>query len=180
MNNLYILDQVYKLNESVNRMLLDIWMKQIVFSWRWWVEILLAIIPWILWIKFRDKKATDRLLFVGLLVFVVTNTLDNIGIAYNAWHYDWNVLPIVPIYLPWDFTLFPILVMWLLQYKPNISPLVKALVFSAFNAFLMEPLFQYFSFYHPVAWKQYYSFIIYIPLYLFFNYVSKRKFLENL
>ncbi|MDP4090273.1 MAG: CBO0543 family protein, partial [Bacillota bacterium] len=111
-----LLDEVYKISAQDSFKLYNIWITQIVFSWRWWFEIGLTIIPWIVWLKIRNKKDTARLLFVGSVVAIVSNMLDIIGGSYNLWHYDWKDFPFVPIYLPWDFTLFPVSVMIMLQF----------------------------------------------------------------
>jgi hypothetical protein len=174
----HLLDEVYNMVERANSKLIEIWVAQIVFSWRWWLEIALAIIPWIVWIRIRDKKNSARLLFVGLVVAIISNFLDVIGAAFNLWHYDWKDLPFLPIYMPWDFTLFPVSVMILLQFKPKIKAYIKGIVFSFLCSFIFEPLFSFLGMYHITNWKYWYSFIIYIPLYLFYNYLYKSKLLE--
>jgi hypothetical protein len=174
-----LLDGVYNLVRQANGELGRIWIEQIVFSWRWWFEMTLAIIPWIVWVKIRDKENTARLLFVGLTVMIVTNFLDIIGASFNLWHYDYKDLPFVPIYLPWDMTLFPVSVMVMLQFKPEINVYIKAVIFSFLCSFIFEPLFSLIDMYHPVHWKYWYSFVIYAPLYWFFNYIYKSKLWEK-
>jgi hypothetical protein len=172
-NNL--LDEVYNILKQDNIKLTDIWVSQIFLSWRWWFQVLLAIVPWLVWIKIRNKKDTARLLFVGLVVMMTSNFLDVIGATYNLWHYDWKDFPFIPIYMPWDLTLFPISVMIMLQFKPNISKYIKAIVFSFLCSFVFEPLFSYLSMYHRVNWKYWYSFIIYNVLYLLYDYIYNSK-----
>ena len=170
-----LLDEVYDKVAQGNLKAYDIWIADIVFSWRWWLAVALSIVPWIFWIKIRNTHNTARLLFVGLVVAMVSNVLDVIGATYNIWHYDWNVMPLVPVYFPWDFTLFPVSVMTLLQFKPTINKYIKAVVFSFLCAFVFEPLFSWINMYHKIAWEYCYSFIIYIPLYLFYDYLYNSK-----
>lgn len=165
------LDEIYNIFNNVNKMLIEIWKEEILFSWRWWLGLILSIIPWIIWIKFRSKKYTVRLLFTGMIVVITTSFLDLIGITYGAWHYDWKVLPLIPMFIPWYFTLFPIAIMFFLQYKPAIKAIYKSIVFGVFCAFIFEPLFSWLGLYHSTGWNHLYSFIIYIPLYLFYNYI---------
>jgi hypothetical protein len=170
-----LLDEVYSSVAQGNLKIYSIWIANIVFSWRWWLAMILSIVPWILWIKIRKRTNTARLLFVGLVVAITSNVLDTIGASYNLWHYDWKVMPFIPIYFPWDFTLFPIFVMILLQFKPKINKYIKSIVFSFMCSFVFEPFFSWISMYHKVHWKYWYSFIIYIPLYLFYDYLYKSK-----
>jgi hypothetical protein len=171
----HLLDEVYEMVAEANDKLIDIWFNEIVFNWRWWFEVVLAIIPWIIWIKIRDKTDTARLLFVGLAVMIVTNFLDIIGASFNLWHYDYKIFPCIPIYLPWDMTLFPVSVMFMLQFKPETNVFIKALIFAFLCAFVFEPLFNLLDMYHPLNWKYWYGFVTYIPLYLFFNFIYNSK-----
>ena len=173
MDGVRILDGVFKKVAVVNIELLQIWISTIVFSWRWWLSLVLTFLPWIVWIKIRDKKDTARLLFVGLVVLITTDSLDIIGLSFDLWHYDWTLTPFIPEFIPWDYTLFPVAVMTMLQFKPKINVLIKALTFAFLSAFVFEPLFYWLGMYNLVHWKYIYSFIIYIPLFLFFNYIYK-------
>lgn len=177
-NNL--LDEIYNILSRNNSKLTDIWLTKILFSWRWWLLVGLSIIPWIIWIKVRNKNDTARLLFVGLVIAIISNTLDTIGITYNLWHYDWKILPVIPMYLPWDFTLMPVSTMLILQFKPKINKYIKAISFSITCAFIFEPLFSWSSMYHTIHWRYWYSFIINIFLYLFYDYLYKSKLLHRL
>jgi hypothetical protein len=89
-----LLDEIYNILKQDNIKLTDIWITQIIFRWRWWLSIALAIIPWIVWIKIRNKKDTARLLFTGAVAAIISNMLDIIGACYNLWHYDWKDFPL--------------------------------------------------------------------------------------
>jgi hypothetical protein len=172
-NNL--LDEVYRLAAQNNLKVYYIWIANIVFTWRWWLAITLSIFPWIFWIKIKSNNNTARLLFVGLVAAITSNVLDSIGASYNLWHYDWKIIPFMPIYFPWDFTLFPVSIMVFLQFKPNINKYIKAIVFSFMCSFVFEPFFSWIDMYHMIHWEFWYSFIIYVPLYLFYDYLYKSK-----
>ncbi|WP_261852108.1 CBO0543 family protein [Clostridium folliculivorans] len=175
----HILGEVYKVVADNNRHLQQLWIGHIIFTWRWWLGVALTIIPWIIWIKARNKKETIRLLFTGLVVAIVTNVLDLIGICYGLWYYDYKVTPMTVIYVPWDFALFPVAIMLLLQLKPKVNVFIKAIGFAMICAFVFEPLFAWLDIYVYVKWKHWYSFIIYIPLYLIFNKIYNSKLLKQ-
>ena len=121
MNSSNMLDEVYNMIANAHYKLFNIWCTQIVFSWRWWLGVALCILPWIVWSKIRDKKDTIRLLFVGLVVMLVTATLDNMGLSYHLWHYAWQVIPLSTMFVPWDFTIFPVGIMIMLQFNTKIN-----------------------------------------------------------
>ena len=174
-----VLNEVFKKVATVNKELLQIWLSTIVFSWRWWLSFVLTFLPWIIWVKIRDKKDTARLLFVGLAVVIATDSLDIIGLSFNLWHYDWTLTPFIPEFIPWDYTLFPVAVMIMLQFNPKVNVLIKAIAFAFVSAYIFEPLFSWLGLYNPVHWKYTYSFIIYIPLFLIFNCIYKCRLFDK-
>jgi len=175
MNPMTILDNVSKLIANAHYKMFHIWITQILFSWRWWINIAFTILPWVIWVKIRDKKDTVRLLFIGLVVMLITGTMDSIGLAYNVWHYDWQLLPLTSVFVPYDFSLFPVGIMLMLQFNPKINVYIKTVSFAFFTAFIFPLPFIWLDMYDRQSWKAWYSFIIYIPLYMFFNYIYKSK-----
>jgi hypothetical protein len=175
MNGEKLIEGIYSMTANGNYKMAHLWITEIVFTWKWWFGVALTIVPWILWVIFRDKKDTVRILFVGLVVMIVTVIMDNIGISYNLWHYDSNVLPFSTIFFPWDCSLLPVDVMFTLQYFPKLNPFIKALVLAILCAFITEPFFAWIKMYSIVHWKFWYSFVIYIPLYLLFNWIYEGK-----
>jgi xanthine/uracil permease len=100
------------------------------------------------------------------MMIIVSSWLDKLGIAMGLWHYHWEVIPFMPANFPWNFSLLPVTVMFLHQYKSGIHTFIKALIFGGFSAFLAETISQMADLYHPVYWKHTYSFPIYVGLYL--------------
>ena len=155
-----------------------LWSSSIIFSWRWWINIALTVLPWVIWLKVRDKENTSRLLFVGVITMLVTNCLNNIGLNYHLWHYDWKITPLTLMFIPWDYALFPVGIMLLIQVKPKVSVYIKAFIFAFITAFVFEPFYSWLGLYQPVHWKYWYSFIIYIPLFLIFTKIYHSKLLN--
>ncbi|MGG4555463.1 CBO0543 family protein [Paenibacillus humicus] len=107
-------------------------------------------------------------------MIIVSSWLDQLGIAMGLLHYHWEVIPFMPANFPWNFSLLPVTVMFLHQYKSGIHPLFKALLFGGFSAFVAEPVSQMADLYHPVHWKHTYSFPIYVWLYLLASSIAKK------
>ncbi|ERI95077.1 hypothetical protein HMPREF1982_00475 [Clostridiales bacterium oral taxon 876 str. F0540] len=170
-----MLDQVYIKLEKLNWELFQIWTSKIVFSWRWWLEISLGILPWIIWFKVHDKNKTGRQMIVVLEVILITSFLDIVGLLLGLWHYDWNVFPFIPVFIPWNWTLFPVFIILLIQFKSEIKAFYKAVIFSFFCTYIFEPAFEILGMYHRLKWNHWYSFIIYIFIYLFSNYIYNSK-----
>ena len=164
------IEQIHKLiQEKIN-----IWSEYVLFSGLWWLGVGLSVIPWIIWFIVRKKESTDRILYAGFFVIVISLALDIVGDQYSLWHYRYNVLPIVPTYFPWDITLMPVTVMIFLQVKPNMNFFIKAVMFALFSGYIAEPFFQWLEVYVPTQWKFTYSIPIQVAIYLVAHYLSRR------
>jgi len=169
------LDKAYALISQAHYRLIDLWVRHIVFSWRWWLVALLDIAAWTAWFFLRKKESTSRLLFAGFIVLILSSWLDFIGVQLGAWSYYVCVDPLSPSYITWDFTLLPIAAMLFLQYKPNANLLLKAVIYSAIGSFIIQPLFEWLGIYNSKGWKDWYSFPILAVIYLTAHFVSRRK-----
>jgi hypothetical protein len=173
-------EAVYNSISQANVEMIKVWLKYSFLTLQWWLGVCLAIIPWVLWMIFRKKESTNRLLFVGFFVMLISSWLDLIGILFGLWSYDFNVVPFSPAFVPWDFTLLPISIMFFIQIKPKVSPIIKGIAFSVFSSFIAEPFFVWIGTYNTKHWKYVYSFPIVIVIYLLSDWLSKRPYFERL
>jgi hypothetical protein len=162
--------EIHKLIEQK----VDIWSEHVLLSGLWWFGVALSIIPWILWFVYRKRESSDRILYAGFFVIIISLALDILGDQFNFWHYRYNVLPVVPTYFPWDITLMPVTVMFFLQIKPNANPWIKAFLFGLLSAYLAEPFFHWLGVYVPTKWKYTYSLPIQVVIYLIAHYLTRR------
>ncbi|CAM3958578.1 CBO0543 family protein [Mesobacillus zeae] len=161
-----------KLNEDY----MEIWKDDIFLTWRWWLNIAILVLPWLIWFLLRKKDSTYRLLLAGFFVYLVTSILDSIGITFGLWFYMYTPLPdLHTYYFPWDFGAFPIMVMTLIQFKPHINPYLKALFFSLISAVVFEPVFAKLGLYVAVRWEYYYGIPIYFVIFLLAHSLACKK-----
>jgi hypothetical protein len=164
--------------EQIHKLIIkkiEIWSDYVLFSGLWWFGVAMSIIPWIIWFVIRKKNSTDRIFYTGLFVMDISLALDIVGDQLSLWHYRYNVIPIVPTYFPWDITLMPVSVMVFLQVKANWHPLIKAILFAFFSAYLAEPFFHWLGIYVPTKWRYTYSVPIQVFIYLAAHYLSRRE-----
>ena len=173
------IEAAFDLIKQSNIDMINLWLKDTLFTWEWWLGVALAIIPWVVWLIFRKKESTNRLLFAGFFVILISSWFDIIGILFGLWSYHHNVVPFSPAFIPWDFTLLPVAIMTLLQIKPHIRPIYKAITFSLLSCFVVEPGFVLIGLYNPKHWEYIYSFPIIIIIYLVADWCYKRRHFEN-
>jgi hypothetical protein len=154
---------------------LEIWKEEVLFSWRWWFGIGLSALSWIIWFLIRRRNSSDRLFYSGLFIMLISVSFDAIGMQLKAWHYIYPMFPVIPAYLPFDLCLMPVSIMILIQVKPKINSVYKAVFFALFASFVAEPFFRLIDIYDPVFWKNWYSFPIYFVIYLVADKLTKRN-----
>ena len=157
-----------------------VWVNEIVFTWRWWFElIVVTILPWVVWIVVRKKEQTQSLLFAGLFVLVISCFLDMVGVCFALWYYPYKLIPFLPQYISWDFTAMPVTVMLAYQIFPNMKPWIKALLYSGIASFIIQPAAIWLHLYYPMKWKNWYSFpiifLIYLVGYSIYTKASAKK-----
>ncbi|WP_310649025.1 CBO0543 family protein [Priestia aryabhattai] len=110
-------------------------------------------------------------------IAIFSSFLDMIGDFLGLWDYRYEVFPLTSNYLPWDLFLLPISMMFFIQVKPKIKPVIKALIYSAVASFIGLPLLNWIGVYKQLHWRYIYSFPILVVIYIAASYIaSKRKF----
>lgn len=164
-----LIEEINSINDSfvgVHDRIWQVWLSKVLFSWHWWVDVALAVLPWGLWLLVRRRDLQRRLLFAGLVTALLATYLDIIGMSQGWWTYYTWVLPLMPEYLPWDLAVMPVTAMLFYQYKQNWNPWLKAAIFGVVGAFVSEPLFEWIGIYKRITWQYWYSLPIYIAVYM--------------
>ena len=172
------IDRILAQYIGVHDELESLWLNQIVFRWHWWLDVALAVLPWIFWLIVRDRKKTFSLLCAGLFTMLVASLLDMIGVSQNGWKYNTLLLPYLTQYLPWDLTIMPVAAMLYYQLLPKVNPWIKGLAFGVTAAYIVEPIFVWLGVYEQNGWEHHYSLPIYFVIYMIGYWLYKRSLSE--
>lgn len=151
------------------------WLDLVVFSWRWWIGLVITLACVWIWIRLWKSESFDRLLYVGFFTALLAAGLDLIGIFFRLWDYQYEVIPMFGGYIPWDTFLIPTLAVLFLIYRPHVNPWLKAVIYGAFIAFIGLPLLRWLDLYVPLNWRYVYSFPISVIIYLTAHALSRRE-----
>ena len=168
-----------KLTES-NQLYVEAIMNGLLFSWQWWIALGMLIVPWVLWGIFRNKESSARIFSAGLLMMVLSEILDTMGVSFGKWAYPVKVIPVATINFSFRLSLLPVLLMFFLQIKPQFNSLIKAVLFGGFGAYIGLPLLGMIDLYKKVDWAYTYSFFILLIFYLFAHWYSRRDTFEQI
>jgi hypothetical protein len=177
------LDQVGVATKRIadaNQLIVEAVMNAFLFTWQWWIALAMIVIPWTAWIILRDRDSWARIFSAGLLVMVLSEILDTVGVSHGLWSYPVKVIPVATINFSYRLSVLPVFVMLLLQYKPNINPFVKAIFFGGVGAYVGMPLLRMIDLYEKTNWKYTYSFFILTTFYLLAHWYSRSKAYEKI
>lgn len=177
------LPELNKINHTVvvlNQELYHLWVDHMLFTWRWWLLAALFFIPWVVWFYIRKKDSTQRLLYAGVFMILVSSFLNYLGMVFGLWAYPVKLIPLVPPFMPWDTSLLPVVTMLMIQYYPDFSPWIKSLVFSALGTFGLQPAGDWLGLTEHIHWPNYYSFPILALLYLAAHWLATRPSFKEL
>ncbi|MCM3239031.1 hypothetical protein M3589_15005 [Heyndrickxia oleronia] len=145
------------------------------YTWQWWLGIGLFILPWVIWMIFRKKDSTGRLLIGGLSAIIISLIIDLITDSLGVWSYPMKFLPVgSKLLLPYHFCLTPVGIMFVLQIKPKANPVIKGAIFAFISAFGVMKIFVLMKFYDPKGWPSIYDFFIFLSLYLIAYLLSNK------
>jgi hypothetical protein len=149
------LKQVEKATHKIveaNNMITEATMDAFLFTWKWWIALAMLIIPWVVWAIFRKKESSARLMFAAFFVMIFSSTLDSIGVDNGNWYYPLKVIPLPTISYSYRYSLLPVIIMFLIQIKPNFNPFIKAVLFGAVSAFVGMPILTALDMYRKIDW----------------------------
>ncbi|ASK64076.1 hypothetical protein CFK37_18900 [Virgibacillus phasianinus] len=144
----------------------ELWNEYVFLSWQWILLAIISVVIILLFIRYRKKMSTARLLLAGFSSCILAVFLDTLGDFYNWYDYRYDLIPGTPNLIPWDAIFIPIAVMFTLQIKPKVNPIIKAILFSGITSFVVLPFLSYSPYYYQTNWSYFYSFLILIFIYL--------------
>ncbi|OCL27064.1 hypothetical protein U472_06165 [Orenia metallireducens] len=156
--------EILKYRETINKLALKHWLKNTLFSYQWWLLIVVLILPWILLWKLLDKSNRYQILLYGFITMVLVILLDSLGINLMLWAYSYQILPFSRQLLhPINLSFLPVSYMLIYQYfRGWQSFFITHTILALFNSFLFEPWLVEINIYERLSWKYIYSFPIYI------------------
>ncbi|NRD79031.1 hypothetical protein HPT25_16850 [Bacillus sp. BRMEA1] len=155
-------ENVQKVREKLKDIAYQHWINDDFLTWKWWLLLILSIVPWIIWWKIVDKKRIIEILLYGTFIVILCMILDNLGTDLIWWGYPHKLFQSFPPLVPADITLVPCLMMLVYQWTNKWkSFLIMDLILSLLMSYLGEPFFIWLNFYQLTKWKLFYSFLFY-------------------
>lgn len=160
------IDKATKQISEANNLIVEAVMNAFLYTWQWWLALSMIVVPWAIWVVFRNRESSARILSAGLLVMVLSEILDTFGVSFGKWTYPVKVVPVATLNFSYRLSVLPVFLMLLLQFKPTYNPFVKAVFFGGLGAYVGMPLLAMIDLYKKIDWAFTYSFFILTIFYL--------------
>ncbi|NHM30763.1 CBO0543 family protein [Neobacillus terrae] len=156
-------DKIHSKHTELEKMENQYWQNHDLFSFQWWLLLLVLIVPWIIWVKFVDRKRIKEILLFGVLLIILIGLMDDIGVNLSLWSYPYKLTYLVSRLSAVDYGMIVVMHMFIYQkFKKWKSFLIANAVLAAIFAFIFEPISVRLGIYKLDNWKYIYSFPIYI------------------
>jgi hypothetical protein len=154
-------DQIIQEKTVLHKLVMEDWLKNDVFSIRWFVTVGLILLSYFIVFKLLDKRRFIQILFFGSLIAVSMTTLDIFGSEFVHWTYLSRVFPIVPSIFFYDYTIYPLYYMLVYQYSSNWKSFaIWDAVLAGIISFGVYPLLTAFKMVKLHNWNYLYFFLI--------------------
>jgi hypothetical protein len=156
-------DEIKHVDKKLGDMRHEYWLHETLFSWEWFFLIALIVVPWIIWCFVVNKRRIHEILLYGMIVILISITLDDLGVEMDLWSYPYLLAGIFPRMNPVDLAVMPVTYMIIYQYFSHWKSFIIAhIVLAAVASFVIEPLFHWMGIYILNKWTYLCSFPIYI------------------
>jgi len=156
-------DKIHSKHVELEKMENQYWQNHDLFSFQWWLLLLVLIVPWKLWVKFVDRKRIKEILLFGALLIIFIGLLDDIGVNLSLWSYPYKLTYLVTRLSAVDYGMIVVMHMFIYQkFKEWKTFLIANILLAAIFTFIFEPISVRLGIYKLDNWKYIYSFPIYI------------------
>lgn len=156
---------IFCTEQYLTQLRIDNWFNHDLFSWQWWVLVIVLIVPWFIWWRYVDRERLLEITLLGMFTLIISSYLDAVFTELGLWDYHFWVIPLWPRLIPADFTIIPVTFMFVYQKFRSWNEFLIAMIFvAAIFAFIGETFLVWIDIYELHGWKHIYSFPIYFAL----------------
>lgn len=168
-------EKIIELRKQIYQLQYEHYMKVTLFSVKWWILLITAIIIITIWWKLVDKKRFHEITLVGFVTVVLSIILDSFGLDMVLWSYPTQLYELVKHVNEIELVVMSISYMLLYQYFSDWKKyIIAVIIFASLGAFVGIPFAVWFGFYELIKWRYVYSFIIFICLGIIIKFIVSK------
>jgi hypothetical protein len=158
-------NEIDELNIKESRMEFDWWQQHDVFSFQWWIIVIVNVLFVALLLIFMDRKRTRSTVLAFMTGLFIVGAVDQVGKFFDLWRYPHQLIPFTENLNAVDFFVIPSIVAYMYQkFSTWKSFLIADVVVSLVIAYVGEPIFVSLDMYELVRWSYWKSLIVLVAI----------------
>ncbi|YCA46246.1 hypothetical protein M1E11_24430 (plasmid) [Bacillus sp. JZ8] len=151
------------------------WLQSDLFTWQWWILLIAAIFPWIIWGYLIKRENRLQVFAFAMLMGTISCVLDVIGTGMLWWGYPTKLIFTTPPLFPADLAVIPV-AFSLAYYYGKTWPryILYIIIVSFLFSYVIEPLFIWIDIYEQNKLPHWLSFIGFTLVSLLVRWILER------
>ena len=153
---------LYEMLREYSQLSMQHWLNEEIFSLGWFLEVIILIAAYVVWLKLLDKRRATEMLLIGSLA-AVAKSLNSIvlGGLLGLAHYNIRLVPFANNMFTSSITLSPIIVMLAQQYAHSWKGyMVRNAIGFALLCFVIFPVFTLVGALEFHNWNVFFHFLV--------------------
>jgi hypothetical protein len=156
-------EEILSMHSELEKMESVYWKSHDLFSFQWWLLLLILIVPWIVWIRYVDRNRIKDILLFGALLIILVGLMDELGVNLSLWSYPYKLTYLITRLTAIDYGIIIVVHMFVYQFfRDWKSFLIVNTIIATIFTFICEPITVWLGIYKLGNWKYIYSLPIYI------------------
>ncbi|MZQ86364.1 hypothetical protein GQF01_30105 [Paenibacillus sp. 5J-6] len=158
-------NDIEELNVKESRLELDYWLQHDVFSFQWWIIVIINVLFVALLLILMDRKRTLSTVLTFMTGFIIVGAVDQVGKFFDLWRYPHQLIPFTENLNAVDFFVIPSIFAYMYQkFSTWKSFLIAIVVASLVISYVGEPIFVSLDMYELVRWSYWKSFFVLVGI----------------
>lgn len=156
-----MMKEIEKAASTLHQIEMDYWIHHTLFSFQWWVILILNVIFLLLFLLFIDRQRILLIALAFMISYVIVSISDDVGEYFQLWSYPHQLLQFLAPLTSVEFIIVPSIMALMYQmFSKWKFFLIADFIVSIIISFIVQPIFVYLDIYKLHNWTYFYSLLV--------------------
>lgn len=153
--------EIESMTSTVHQMEMDYWIHHDLFSFHWWVILIMNAIFLILFLFFIDRQRILLITLAFMISYAINTIFDDIGEYFQLWSHPHQLVQFLSPIATVEFIVVPSIIALMYQMVSKWKFFFIAnLIVASIISFIVQPIFVYIGLYKLHNWTYFYSMVV--------------------
>lgn len=173
--------EIESMISTLHQMEMDYWIHHDLFSFHWWVILIMNAIFLILFLFFIDRQRILLITLAFMISYVINTIFDDIGEYFQLWSHPHELVEFLSPMATVEFIVVPSIMALMYQtFSRWKFFFITDFIVASLISFIVQPIFVYTDLYKFHNWNYLYSWIILfvtgILVKIFMDFIERKQF----